>query len=62
MGRLSDRNPISIAPGGPYADKGEPTDYTPTRGGHYPPEERPVPAGGGDRSDDGRNSGLGGRR
>jgi hypothetical protein len=40
---LKDRPPISTAPGGPYADKGQPTVYQPSRGGHFPVEPKPVP-------------------
>ncbi|MET8566160.1 hypothetical protein ABZV75_38465 [Streptomyces flaveolus] len=57
---LRDRAPISTAPGGPYADKGTPTTYQSSRGGWYPPEDRPTPGAGGDSTDDGRNSGLAG--
>jgi hypothetical protein len=61
MGRLSDRTPISTAPGGPYADPQHATDYSASRGGHYPTEDKPVPGAGGDSNGDGRNSGLGGQ-
>lgn len=56
---LKDRAPISIAPGGPYADKGQPTTYQASRGGCYP-EDKPTP--GSDSTPDGRNSGLSGGR
>lgn len=35
--------PISIAPGGPHAGKGQPTVYQASRGGHFPEESKPVP-------------------
>uniref|UniRef100_A0AAU2AHN5 Uncharacterized protein n=1 Tax=Streptomyces sp. NBC_00093 TaxID=2975649 RepID=A0AAU2AHN5_9ACTN len=57
---LSDRTPISTAPGGPYAHLGTPTDYQASRGGSYPTESQPVPGSGGDSTADGRNSGLSG--
>ncbi|MFF3196704.1 hypothetical protein [Streptomyces misionensis] len=52
------RAKISIKPGGPYADRGTPTTYQPSRGGWYPTEDRPTAGTGGDRTDEGRNSGL----
>jgi hypothetical protein len=59
MGRLSDRAPISVAPGGPYADPQHATDYNVRRGGHYPAQD--TPASTGEHTADGRNSGLGRR-
>ncbi|MFF8732762.1 hypothetical protein ACF073_40810 [Streptomyces sp. NPDC015171] len=53
---LKKRPPISTAPGGPYADKGTPTEYQASRGGWFPAEDKPVP--GDDRTDQGRSSGL----
>jgi hypothetical protein len=60
MGRLSDREPISIAPGGPYADLGTPMVHEPSRGGWYPAQDDSAgSAGHSDRDADGaRNSGL----
>ncbi|WND40565.1 hypothetical protein RI578_40455 (plasmid) [Streptomyces sp. BB1-1-1] len=40
---LKDRKPISTKPGGPYADRGTPTEYSASRGGWYPAENKPVP-------------------
>jgi hypothetical protein len=54
---LRNRTPISTAPGGPYADKGKPTVYQPSRGGHFPEDK---PTAGSDATTDGRNSGLSG--
>ncbi|MEV5905410.1 hypothetical protein [Streptomyces sp. NPDC052127] len=60
MGRLTNRTPISTKPGGPHADPTHATDYSASRGGHYPAKDKPTT--GGDSTADGRNSGLGGSR
>ncbi|MCG0068185.1 hypothetical protein L0F81_33810 [Streptomyces tricolor] len=55
---LRNRTPISTKPGGPYADKGAPTEYQASCGWWCSAEDKPTPGAGGDRTEEGRNSGL----